>query len=49
MRKTDSEKRAAIDKLAVRLVKQTEGRMSFESARAKARESAIRTDRKEVK
>jgi len=49
MRKTDSEKRAAIDKLAVRLVKQTEGRMSFEKAREKARESAVRHDRREGK
>lgn len=49
MRKTESEKRAAINKLAVRIVKQTGGRMSFEKARDKARESAIRVDRRENK
>jgi len=49
MRKTESEKRAAIDRVAVRIVKQTQGRMSFEQARQKARESAIRQDRREKK
>lgn len=49
MRKTESQKREAIDKLAVRIVNQSGGRMSFEKARDKARESAIRHDRKQGK
>jgi len=49
MRRTETEKRVAIDKLAMRIVKQTEGRMSFEQARQKARESAVRHDKREGK